>query len=84
MIKDAGYYYKGFDTVSASKILGNVLNHHDELKEDYNTKSAKVLSRYLTTNPNIVDTYKKLIENIFEPGKHALSDEYDWSTNLYK
>ena len=84
MIKDAGYYYEGFDTVSASNILMNVLNHHDEIAEDYNNKSAKVLARYVTTNPNIVDTYKKLIENIFEPGKHALSDEYDWSTNLYK
>jgi len=84
MIKDAGYYYKGFDTVSAAKMLENVLNHHDEIEKEYTAKSTKVLSRYLTTNPNIVDTYKKLIENIFEPGKHALSNEYDWSTNLYK
>ena len=31
-----------------------------------------------------VDLYKKLIENVFEPGKHELSYQYDWKTNLYK
>lgn len=84
MIKDAGYYYEGFDTVKASEILSNTLEHHDEIIDKYNSKSTKVLSRYVSTNPQIVNTYKKLIENVFEPGKHPLSNEYDWSTNLYK
>lgn len=84
MIKDAGYYYEGFDTVKASEILSNTLAHHDEIIDKYNSKSTKVLSRYVSTNPQIVNTYKKLIENVFEPGKHPLSNEYDWSTNLYK
>jgi hypothetical protein len=84
MIKDAGYYYEGFDTIAAAETLDHVLNHHDEFLEKYTNTSARVLSRYMTTNSNIVDLYKKLIENVFEPGKHELSYQYDWKTNLYK
>jgi hypothetical protein len=84
MIKDAGYYYEGFDTITGSEILDHVLNHHDEFLDKYTNRSAKVLARYMTTNVNIVNLYKKLIENVFEPGKHELSYQYDWKTNLYK
>ena len=84
MIKDAGYYYEGYDTLMGAKLLDSVLNHHNEFVDVYNKNSDRVLSRYLTTNPKIVETYKKLIENVFEPGKHKLSNEYNWETNLYK
>lgn len=84
MIKDAGYYYEGYDTDMGARLLDSVLNHRDEFLEQYNLNSDRVLSRYLTVNPKIVETYKKLIENVFEPGKHHLSNEYNWETNLYK
>ena len=84
MIKDAGYYYSGFKTTAASKLLEDVMNHHDELAEDYNKKNTKVLFRYMTVNPDVIDTYRKLIDNVFEPGKHKMSNEYNWETNLYK
>jgi len=84
MVKDAGYYYEDFNLEKGATLLEHVLNHHDEFIQEYQQNSVKVLSRYMTKNKKIVETYKKLIENVFEPGKHNLSYEYDWSTNLYK
>ena len=38
----------------------------------------------MTTNPGIVNTYKKLIDNLFNKDTHKMSYEYNWKTNLYK
>lgn len=84
MIKDAGYYYEGFKIKEGVKQLDAAINNHDSNIEEYNRKSKKVLNRYLSTNPKLVDTYKKLIENLFDNNKHKLSYKYDWKTNLYK
>lgn len=84
MIKDAGYYYKDFNISDGVKKLEYALNKHDENIEEYSNKNRKVLNRYLSTNPELVDTYRKLIENLFEPGKHKLSYKYNQKTNLYK
>ena len=84
MIKDAGYYYENFDTTRGSSLMVNALRFHDEIKETYDKKTKQVLFRYQSNNTELVNTYKKLIENVFEPGKHALSNEYNWKTNLYK
>jgi len=83
-IKDAGYYYEGFSINEAASQLEYALSEHDNNIEAYREKNKSVLSRYLTTNPDVIDTYKKLIENVFEPGKHDLSHDYDHQTNLYK
>jgi hypothetical protein len=83
-IKDAGYYYEGFSINEAAAQLEYALSHHDNNIETYKEKNKKVLNRYLSTNKDVVDTYKKLIENVFEPGKHDLSYDYDHQTNLYK
>ena len=84
MIKDAGYYYDGFNVSDGTIQLENAINNHDNNIEKYNTKSKKVLYRYLSTNPKIVETYRMLIENLFEPNKYKLSYKYNWKTNLYK
>ena len=84
MIMDAGYYYEGFDTLKGAELLESALSHHDEFLKEYQAASVRVLSRYMTTNKGIIEIYKKLIENVFEPGKHDLSYQYDWKTNLYK
>jgi hypothetical protein len=84
MIKDAGYYYEGFDISAGYEMLEKALSYHDDNIEFENNKNKKVLERYLTTNPEVVDTYRKLIENVFEPNKHDLSYEYNWKTNTYK
>jgi len=83
-IEDAGYYYSGFNIIDGSNILEQVLKSHDSQIDEYNSKNKKVLERYLSTNPEIVDTYRKLIENLFEPNKHQMSYEYNPKTNTYK
>jgi len=84
MIKDAGYYYEGFNVTEGADQLKFALNEHDDNLDKYKEKNRSALSRYLSTNPDLVETYKKLIENLFEPGSHELSHEYNWKTNLYK
>lgn len=84
MIKDAGYYYEDFNITQGIEQLEMALNEHDNNIEKYKITNQRVLDRYTSTNPELVDTYRKLIENLWEPNKHALSYEYDWKTNLYK
>ena len=84
MIKDAGYYYEGFNISEGASQLKLALEDHDKNIEQYKKNSKKVLNRYISTNKKIVDTYKKLIDNLFEPGTHELSYNYNWKTNLYK
>ena len=84
MIKDAGYYYEGFNITEGAEQLQIALQNHDDNIEEYIEKNKPVLNRYMSTNPGLVDTYKKLIDNLFNPNKHELSYEYNWKTNLYK
>lgn len=84
MIKDAGYYYSDFNITEGADQLEFALKEHDNNIEEYKAKNKKVLNRYTSTNPKLVDTYKKLIDNLFEPGKHDISYKYNWKTNLYK
>jgi hypothetical protein len=83
-IKDAGYYYKDFSIFDGMKQLDLAINSHDNNIEEYTQNNKKVLDRYLSTNPEVVDTYRKLIENLWEPNKHTLSYKYNWKTNTYK
>ena len=81
-IKDAGYFYKDFKVNEGAKQLEKALSSHNI--EEYAEKNKPALNRYLTTNPDVVETYRKLIENLFEPNKHKLSYKYNWKTNTYK
>lgn len=80
-IKDAGYYYEGFKINQGAEQLKKSLYNHDSKK--YAKKNKSALNRYLTTNPDVINTYKGLIENLYEE-KHKMSYEYNWKTNLYK
>ena len=84
MIKDAGYYYEGFNVSEGAAKLEEALSNHDSNLEEYNKNNKKVLERYKSTNPDIVDTYRKLIDNLYNKDKHKMSYEYNWKTNLYK
>lgn len=84
MIKDAGYYYEGFDISKAAERLNYALTEHDNNLEEYKIKNKPVLDRYTSTNPKLVDTYKKLLDNLFDSNSHKISYEYNWKTNLYK
>ena len=82
MCKDLGYYYEGSDTVEASKTLNHILTEHDKNIDAYNERNDKVLQRYHIDNTDVIETYDRLIENLFNGGNKGLV--YDPTTNLYK
>ena len=85
MIKDAGYFYPDFEAEKGADLLKWVIGNHDDNIDSYNEKNEEVLTRYTVYNEGLVDTYKKLLENLKAgENKHGLSLEYDWKTNLYK
>jgi hypothetical protein len=84
MVQDAGYYYNEFDIKNAGEIIKEVIENHDSRLDEYKERNQKVLERYTKDNEAMLDLYDKLLENLFEPGKHQLSYEYDWKTNTYK
>ena len=84
MVQDGGYFYKDFNISEGADQLKFALNEHDKNLDEYNTKNKPVLERYMSTNKKIVDTYRKLIDNVFNKDTHLMSYNYDWKTNLYK
>jgi len=67
MIKEAGYYYKDFNIDEGAQRLLFALKHHDNKQNliDYKKKSDAVLWRYLSSNPELISKYDKLIEGLF-------------------
>ena len=85
MIQDAGYYYPDFEVKKGVEQLEYVFNHHNENIDSYNEKNEQVLERYTVYNEGLLDTYQKLLDNLFAgKNKHKLSYKYDWKTNLYE
>jgi len=81
LCKDLGYYYEGSDTVEGSKQLNYILTEHDNNLVEYHERNDKVLQRYHADNEMIVETYDKMIYNLFNGGnKHLI---YNPKTNLY-
>jgi hypothetical protein len=81
LCKDLGYYYEGSDTVEGSKQLNYILTEHDNNLAEYHERNDKVLQRYHADNEMIVETYDKMIYNLFNGGnKHLI---YNPKTNLY-
>jgi len=83
MIQDAGYYYPDFNIEAAADQIEYALKHHDDHLEEYKAKNQPVIDRYTIKNKEMINTYDKLIENLYG-GKHEMSHEYNWKTNLYK
>lgn len=85
MIQDAGYYYPNFDVHKGYEQLKLAIEKHDDNLEEYNDRSEEVLARYTTLNEGLVDTYKKLIQDLMSGKRESgLTYDYDWKTNLYK
>ena len=84
MIKDAGYYYHGFNIGQGTRQLKQAIETHDDNIEEYNERSEKVLTRYTVFNEGLLETYKQLIETTMGIKDHGLGSNYDWQTNLYK
>lgn len=82
MCKDLGYYYEGSSTVDGANMLNWILENHDKNLEEYNERTKKVLERYSINNPILIETYDKLIENLFN-GKGNSGLSYDVMTNRY-
>ena len=80
-----GYYYPDFEIHKGYEQLKLAVESHDDNLEEYNDKSEEVLARYTTLNEGLVDTYKKLIQDLMSGKRESsLTYDYDWKTNLYK
>jgi len=82
MVKDLGYYYEGSDTYSAARKLDYILTQHDKDIKGYNERNDVVLQRYHIENTDVIKTYDRLIDGLFNGGNKGLI--YDPFTNLYK
>jgi hypothetical protein len=79
MIKDAGYYYNGFDVEDGVKQLTKAIYKHNQ--DDYDTRSEKVLMRYSSETPELIEQYDKLIDNLFNNPGANFKTKYDYKTN---
>ena len=83
-IKDAGYYYPDFEIDKGAGLLNHVMKNHDANMDAYNEQSEEVLTRYTILNEDLVLTYSKLIDNLWDGNNnHNLTHNYNWKTNLY-
>ena len=82
LCKDLGYYYEGSDTVGGAKQLDYILSEHDNNLSEYHERNDKVLQRYHADNEVLVETYDKLIYNLFNGGNKDLI--YNPETNLFE
>ena len=82
-LKDAGYYYEGFNIAEGKEQLKLAMNNHDAKLDEYNAKSEEVLTRYTIYNNEMIELYGKLLDNVVEPNAHELSYDYNWETNTY-
>lgn len=81
LCKDLGYYYEGSDTVEGAKQLNYILTEHDNNLTEYHERNDEVLQRYHADNEKLVETYDKLIYNLYHGGNKDLI--YNPTTNLY-
>lgn len=66
LIKDAGYYYAGFDAKTGAEKLNYALTEHDNNIEKYKEKSKRVLNRYLPTNEKSIEVYQNMIQKLMK------------------
>jgi hypothetical protein len=81
LCKDLGYYYENGDTKQGAKMLNYILTEHDNNIVEYHKKNDLVLQRYYADNEELIETYDKLIYNLFNGGNKDLI--YNPDTNRY-
>ena len=79
MIKDAGYYYKEFDVEDGVEQLTKAIYSHNQ--KAYDRRSEKVLRRYSSDTPELIEQYDKLIDNLFNNPGRNFKTKYDPKTN---
>lgn len=82
LCKDLGYYYEGADTKRGAELLNYVLTEHDNNLEEYDVRNDLVLQRYHADNQDLIETYDKLIDNLYN-GKGNSELIYNSQTNLF-
>ena len=63
-IRDAGYFYEGFDISSGAKSLEKALTQHDPAR--YQQAAQNVLWRFSVDNPENMEGYERLLHNVLE------------------
>jgi len=81
LCKDLGYYYENSDTKEGAKMLNYILTEHDNNISEYHKRNDIVLQRYHADNQELIETYDKLIYNLFNGGNKDLV--YNPNTNRY-
>ena len=81
LCKDLGYYYENSDTKEGAKMLNYILTEHDNNILEYHKRNDIVLQRYHADNQELIETYDKLIYNLFNGGNKDLV--YNPNTNRY-
>lgn len=66
LCNDVGYYYEEFDYDTAVEKLNYIIENHELVKDEYLEKNRKVIDRYLPTNIELQNAYRKLIEDLFK------------------
>jgi hypothetical protein len=66
LCKDVGYYYEGFNFEMGGKVLKDVISDHDDHIEEYILNNRKAIDRYLPSNIDLQNSYKTLIEKLYE------------------
>ena len=61
---DIGYYYKDFNYKMGGEVLSKIIKNHDV--EEYKYKNKKLINRYLPDNDESMNSYKRIIENLFK------------------
>lgn len=65
-IKDAGYYYEGFNVEMGREKLMEAFETHDENLEQYKQSSKETLWEHSAINPENVKYHEELILNLYE------------------
>lgn len=79
LIKDIGYYYKGFNIIEGSNLLKNVLDNFDAEYEKIQVETQEKIERYTLKNKSLRDSYEILLSNLYN---NILQEtKYDWKTN---
>lgn len=63
-LKDAGYYYEGFDVEDGVRALRTAISEHDDNLEAYRYEARKVLADVDPSNAHVIDEYDREIRRL--------------------
>lgn len=61
---DLGYYYPDNDATAGAQQVLNVLDHHDTQASWYRERQRTMIGRFLPDNPQLVATYRALLDDL--------------------